>query len=331
VWGVPRTPPPLTPFHPRCWSWRSYGDPSMPRFVPPQLPLFETQGGLKGGGCADTLCTYVCAVQVTLEARQMLIVQQGMSVQQKLASIESLLRAIATGSKRDSLQHSSVSSPSDTASGPSAFLCASDAMPPASHEPFLLLRACPQRLPRRWTLSVGSPGRDLVLCPPWTLGVQWTRTLRTTSRALCRCCWMMRRRWCVSTQATVNEVCAPRTTAAPTRVTLSCSAVPYDPVGLLDMIRSCMRNVMPDRPLWSSCHVRGQVDVMLPFFGHHDQEVARTAVRVYVMRLYRAYDIVSLDVTGCTNEGALGSSRAHSPESDIGLPTQVGARVARTR
>ncbi len=94
----------------------------MPRFVPPQLPLFETQGGLKGGACADTLCTYVCAVQVTLEARQMLIVQQGMSVQQKLASIESLLRAIATGSKRDNLQHSSVSSPSDTASGPSAFL-----------------------------------------------------------------------------------------------------------------------------------------------------------------------------------------------------------------
>ncbi len=64
----------------------------------------------------------MCAVQVTLEARQMLIVQQGMSVQQKLASIESLLRAIATGSKRDNLQHSSVSSPSDTASGPSAFL-----------------------------------------------------------------------------------------------------------------------------------------------------------------------------------------------------------------
>ena len=58
-------------------------------------------------------------VQVTLEARQMLIVQQGMSIQQKIASIESLLRAVATGARRDLLQHSSVSSPSDAGSDPS--------------------------------------------------------------------------------------------------------------------------------------------------------------------------------------------------------------------
>ena len=60
---------------------------------------------------------------------------------------------------------------------------------------------------------------------------------------------------------------------------------------------------------------------MLPFFGHHDRDIARTAVRVYVMRLYRAYDIVALDVSGYTGSS---SSRAHSPDSDIGLPTKVG-------
>lgn len=64
---------------------------------------------------------------------------------------------------------------------------------------------------------------------------------------------------------------------------------------------------------------------MLPFFGHHDPEIARTAVRVYVMRLYRAYDIVSLDVTGSTSDECDGS-RPHSPDSDIGLPSRVSDR-----
>jgi hypothetical protein len=64
---------------------------------------------------------------------------------------------------------------------------------------------------------------------------------------------------------------------------------------------------------------------MLPFFGHHDPEIARTAVRVYVMRLYRAYDIVSLDVTGSISDECDGS-RPHSPDSDIGLPSRVSDR-----
>ncbi len=67
-----------------------------------------------------------------------------------------------------------------------------------------------------------------------------------------------------------------------------------------------------------------QVDVMLPFFGHHDNEIARAAVRVYVMRLYRAYDIVCLEVAG--NSG--GVSAPPSPTSDIGLPSMVRGRAA---
>ena len=55
--------------------------------------------------------------QVTLEARQMLIVQQGLSIQQKLASIESLLRSVARMQANEAADSVDSSSP-DVTGGP---------------------------------------------------------------------------------------------------------------------------------------------------------------------------------------------------------------------
>jgi hypothetical protein len=59
--------------------------------------------------------------EVTLEARQMLIVQQGLSIQQKLASIESLLRSVARMQSSSSSASSCDSSSPDTTGA--CFVC----------------------------------------------------------------------------------------------------------------------------------------------------------------------------------------------------------------
>ena len=73
---------------------------------------------------------------------------------------------------------------------------------------------------------------------------------------------------------------------------------------------------------WCRCAL--QVDVMLPFFAHREVDLAHTAVRVYLLRLYRAYDVVTLNVVGSlASTGDAASSRPSSQdELALGLPSQ---------
>jgi hypothetical protein len=43
------------------------------------------------------------------------------------------------------------------------------------------------------------------------------------------------------------------------------------------------------------------VDMMLPFFGHREPQLACNAVKVYLRRLYRAYDIHRMSVRGAVD------------------------------